>query len=43
VASELDLAIIPDLTHYESGASPLLAPTVLPFLNATGPGEPARK
>jgi pimeloyl-ACP methyl ester carboxylesterase len=37
------LAIIADLTHYETGASPLLAPTVLPFLNATGPGEPPRK
>jgi pimeloyl-ACP methyl ester carboxylesterase len=37
------LAIIPDLTHYETGESPLLAPTVLPFLNATGPGEPPRK
>ena len=31
--SQNRLAIIPDLTHYESGASPLLAPTVLPFLN----------
>lgn len=27
------LAILPDVTHYESGASPLLAPAVLPFLN----------
>ena len=27
------LAIIPDKTHYEVGASPVLAPTVLPFLN----------
>jgi pimeloyl-ACP methyl ester carboxylesterase len=26
------LAIIPDLTHYEVGTSPRLAPTVLPFL-----------
>lgn len=31
--SQNRLAIIPDLTHYEAGASPLLAPTVLPFLN----------
>jgi pimeloyl-ACP methyl ester carboxylesterase len=37
------LAILPDLTHYESGAAPILASTVLPFLNATGPGEPPRK
>jgi pimeloyl-ACP methyl ester carboxylesterase len=27
------LAILPDLTHYEVGASPILATTVLPFLN----------
>jgi pimeloyl-ACP methyl ester carboxylesterase len=27
------LAILPDLTHYEAGAAPILAPTVLPFLN----------
>jgi pimeloyl-ACP methyl ester carboxylesterase len=27
------LAIIPDLTHYEIGAAPILVPTVLPFLN----------
>jgi pimeloyl-ACP methyl ester carboxylesterase len=27
------LAILPDLTHYEVFLSPLLAPTVLPFLN----------
>ena len=27
------LAILPDLTHYEVGAAPILAPTVLPFLN----------
>jgi hypothetical protein len=26
------LAIIPDRTHYELGASPILADTVLPFL-----------
>lgn len=29
------LAILPDLTHYEIGASPRLAPTVLPFLDGT--------
>jgi hypothetical protein len=28
------LAILPDLTHYEIGVAPILAPTVLPFLNA---------
>jgi pimeloyl-ACP methyl ester carboxylesterase len=28
------LAILPDLTHYEIGAAPVLATTVLPFLNA---------
>jgi pimeloyl-ACP methyl ester carboxylesterase len=27
------LAIIPDLTHYEIGAAPILATTILPFLN----------
>jgi pimeloyl-ACP methyl ester carboxylesterase len=27
------LAILPNLTHYEIGASPILAETVLPFLN----------
>jgi pimeloyl-ACP methyl ester carboxylesterase len=27
------LAILPDVTHYEAGTSPLLAPAVLPFLN----------
>ena len=27
------LAILPDLTHYEVGAAPILATTVLPFLN----------
>jgi pimeloyl-ACP methyl ester carboxylesterase len=37
------LAILPDVTHYESGESPVLAVTVLPFLNASGPGEPPRK
>jgi len=29
------LAILPDLTHYEIGTSPLLASTVLRFLTAT--------
>jgi pimeloyl-ACP methyl ester carboxylesterase len=28
------LAILPNLTHYEIGAAPILATTVLPFLNA---------
>ena len=42
------LAILPDLTHYEIGASPPgLATTVLPFLNgesgAKSPPEQARK
>jgi len=27
------LAILPDLTHYELFAAPVLATTVLPFLN----------
>jgi pimeloyl-ACP methyl ester carboxylesterase len=27
------LAILPDVTHYEMGTAPALAPTVLPFLN----------
>jgi len=27
------LAIVPDLTHYEMFLSPVLATTVLPFLN----------
>jgi hypothetical protein len=36
------LAIIPDRTHYDVGASPILASTVLPFLNGeTGPKPPA--
>ena len=30
------LAILPNLTHYEIGASPILATTVLPFLNGSG-------
>src|SRR4051812_21278916 len=34
------LAILPDLTHYEIGATPILATTVLPFLN--GEGGPRR-
>jgi pimeloyl-ACP methyl ester carboxylesterase len=34
------LAILPDLTHYEIGAAPLLADTVLPFLEGrTHPGS----
>ncbi|MBI3111154.1 MAG: alpha/beta hydrolase [Ignavibacteriales bacterium] len=33
------LAILPDLTHYEIGAAPILAPTALQFLNAKGPGQ----
>jgi hypothetical protein len=37
------LAIPPDVTHYETGAAAILAPTVLSFFNATGPGEPPRK
>ena len=31
------LAILPDLTHYEIGAAPILATTVLPFLNGQSP------
>ena len=31
------LAILPDLTHYEIGAAPILATTVLPFLNTAVP------
>lgn len=27
------LAILPDLTHYETGAAPIVVTTVLPFLN----------
>jgi pimeloyl-ACP methyl ester carboxylesterase len=30
------LAIIPNMTHYEIGAAPILAATVLPFLNGDG-------
>jgi pimeloyl-ACP methyl ester carboxylesterase len=37
------LAILPDLTHYEIGAAPILATTVLPFLNGqSGPGGGVR-
>jgi pimeloyl-ACP methyl ester carboxylesterase len=36
--SQNRLAILPDLTHYEIGEAPILATTVLPFLNGqTGP------
>ncbi|HTE46024.1 MAG TPA: alpha/beta hydrolase [Gemmatimonadaceae bacterium] len=41
------LAIVPNMTHYEIGAAPLLATTVLPFLNGESdtknPAEQARK
>jgi pimeloyl-ACP methyl ester carboxylesterase len=44
--SKSRLAILPDVTHYEIGASPILATTVLPFLDGkTGPkpaGDPSR-
>jgi len=33
------LAILPDLTHYEIGASPRLVATVLPFLNGQSGGK----
>ena len=37
------LAIVPDKTHYEIGAAPILATTVLPFLNGeTGPKSPGQ-
>ena len=40
------LAILPDLTHYEIGTAPVLATTVLPFLNgesrSKSPAEGAR-
>jgi len=37
------LAIVPDKTHYEIGAAPILATTVLPFLNGeTGPKRPGQ-
>ncbi len=32
--NENRLAILPDVTHYEMGASPKLAPAVIPFLDA---------
>ena len=34
------LAILPNLTHYEIGAAPVLASTVLPFLNGQTGGKP---
>jgi pimeloyl-ACP methyl ester carboxylesterase len=34
------LAILPDLTHYEVGAAPILATTVLPFLDGKGGRTP---
>jgi hypothetical protein len=34
------LAILPDLTHYEMGTAPILASTVLPFVNGQG-GPPS--
>jgi pimeloyl-ACP methyl ester carboxylesterase len=41
------LAVLPDLTHYEVGTAPILAPTVLPFLNgqsgAKSSAEQSRK
>jgi pimeloyl-ACP methyl ester carboxylesterase len=41
--SKARLAILPDLTHYEIGAAPILAATVLPFLNGeTGPKSPGQ-
>jgi pimeloyl-ACP methyl ester carboxylesterase len=33
------LAILPNMTHYEIGASPILATTVLPFLNGEQAGR----
>jgi len=33
------LAILPDLTHYEIGVAPILATTVLPFLNEQAGGK----
>ena len=35
------LAIVPDRTHYELGASPILASVVLPFLNGESGGQSA--
>jgi hypothetical protein len=38
------LAILPNLTHYEVGAAPILATTVLPFLDGeTGPRTSAEQ
>ena len=41
------LAILPDVTHYEVGVAPILATTVLPFLNgqsgAKSSGDESRK
>jgi pimeloyl-ACP methyl ester carboxylesterase len=39
------LAILPDVTHYDSFVSPALVPTVLPFLNGqtTGLAEPLER
>jgi pimeloyl-ACP methyl ester carboxylesterase len=33
------LAILPDVTHYEAGTTPVLVPTVLSFLNAKSSGQ----
>jgi pimeloyl-ACP methyl ester carboxylesterase len=33
------LAILPDVTHYEAGTTPVLVPTVLSFLNAKSGGQ----
>jgi hypothetical protein len=35
------LAILPDLTHYEVGAAPILVSTVLPFINGKTGLKPA--
>jgi len=35
------LAIVPDVTHYETGSSPRVAETVLPFLSGHGSGKGA--
>ncbi len=35
------LAILPDLTHYEVGSAPILAATVLPFLNGQMSKKPS--
>jgi pimeloyl-ACP methyl ester carboxylesterase len=36
------LAILPDLTHYEIGAAPIVATTVLPFLNGQSASSPRK-